>query len=243
MAPSTRVSTVVKATATASVQDARELAPVPRAGALITGEEFDDASTPALTWVRENPQARVEDGQLRWPVEGTDLTGGGNQAGLLLHDAPDDGDWIAQTKVHLDLGTDEIRNYQQAGLVAHATDDDFARLGTVAIWNTRQTEFGREVAAAPDGRTSYGGALVGTAAPTMWLRLAHHRTAEGEHLYRAGTSRDGRTWTWGATWALGAGTEPRIGLYSHGGASPAAVASFDHLRFYRTRWPSDPCAG
>lgn len=228
---------------TPAAQDARELAPVPQAGALITGEEFDDASTPALTWVRENPQARVEDGQLRWPVEGTDLTGGGNQAGLLLHDAPDDGDWIAQTKVHLDLGTDEIRNYQQAGLVAHATDDDFARLGTVAIWNTRQTEFGREVAAAPDGRTSYGGALVGTAAPTMWLRLAHHRTAEGEHLYRAGTSRDGRTWTWGATWALGAGTEPRIGLYSHGGASPAAVASFDHLRFYRTRWPSDPGAG
>lgn len=219
--------------------DAAALAPVPQAGALITGEEFDDGSLEGMSWVRQNPAATVAGGQLRWPVEGSDLVGGGNTAGLLLHQTPGDGDWIAEAKVHLDLGTDTVRNYQQAGMIAYESDDDFARLGKVAIWNTRQTEFGRELVATPDGRTSYGGAMVGTAAPTLWMRLAHHRNAAGEHLYRAATSRDGVTWSWGAVWAMGADTNPRIGLYAHGGARPAAVASFDYLRFYQSEWPVD----
>jgi hypothetical protein len=224
-------------------RDAPTLAPVPRAGALLTAEEFDDADLPGLSWVRRNPAATVSGGELRWPVEGTDLVGGGNNAGLLLHDGVGDGDWVAEAKTHLDLGTDAVRNYQQVGMVAYESDDDFARLGKVAIWNTRQTEFGRELVATSDGRTSYGGAVIGTAAPTLWMRLAHHRNAAGEHLYRAATSRDGKTWTWGAVWTFGAGTSPRIGLYAHGGSSPAAVATFDYLRFYASSWPNDPGAG
>jgi arabinan endo-1,5-alpha-L-arabinosidase len=222
--------------------DAEALVPVPQPGALLTSEEFDDASLEGMTWVRQNPAATVAGGQLRWPVEGTDLVGGGNNAGLLLHEAPGDGDWIAEAKTHLDLGTDTVRNYQQVGMIAYASDDDFARLGKVAIWNTRQTEFGRELVATSDGRTSYGGAVVGTAAPTLWMRLAHHRNAAGEHLYRAGTSRDGVTWTWGAVWALEAGSDPRIGLYAHGGSQPAAVATFDYLRFFGSDWPVDEAA-
>ena len=151
---------------------------------------------------------------------------------MLLRQPPA-GDWIAETKLHLDLGTDTVRNYQQAGLIAYRSDDDFARLGSVAIWNTRQTEYGRELVAAPDGRTSYGGAVIGTPAPTVWLRLAHTTNRAGEHLFRAGTSRDGRSWTWGATWTFAPGTTPRIGLVAHGGAEPATTATFDYLRLYR----------
>ncbi|GAA1506248.1 hypothetical protein GCM10009740_40560 [Terrabacter terrae] len=226
--------------------DAPATAPVPQAGALIQSEDFDDPSLAGFTWVRRNPAVTVSGGSLRWPVEGTDLVGGGNTAGVLLHDTPGDGDWIAEAKTTLDLGVDTVRNYQQVGLVAYENDDDFARLSKVAIWNTRQTEFGRETAADPKnpgGPTSYGGAIVGTAAPTLWLRLAHHEAASGEHLYRAGTSRDGVHWTWGATWTFRPGTNPRIGLVAHGGASPAVVAEIDHLRFYASTWPSDPGAG
>ena len=226
--------------------DAADLAPVPEAGALLDAEEFDGPSLAGFTWVRPNPAVTVSGGSLRWPVEGTDLVGGGNTASVLLHDTPGDGDWIAEAKTTLDLGVDTVRNYQQVGLVAYEDDDDFARLSNVAIWNTRQTEFGRETAAdpqAPDGPTSYGGAIVGTSAPTLWMRLAHHRNAAGEHLYRAGTSRDGVSWTWGATWAFAPGTNPRIGLVAHGGASPAVTAEVDHLRFYASTWPSDPGAG
>ncbi|KJK11355.1 glycoside hydrolase family 43 [Terrabacter sp. 28] len=233
----------------AAARDAAALAPVPQAGALLTAEEFDDPTLAGFTWVRRNPAVTVSDGSLNWPVEGKDLVGGGNDAGVLLHDTPGDGDWIAEAKTRLDVGTDTVRNYQQVGIVAYENDDDFARLSNVAIWNTRQTEFGRETAAdpanpdAPDGRTSYGGAIVGTSAPTLWLRLAHHRTATGEHLYRAGTSRDGVTWTWGATWTFRPGTSPRIGLVAHGGASSAVTAHVDHLRFYASTWPTDPGAG
>lgn len=224
-------------------RDATSVAPVPEAGSLMTAEEFDDADLPGLGWVRENPDATVRGGQLHWPVEASDLVGGGNSSGLLLHEGVGDGDWIAEAKVHLDLGTDTVRNFQQAGMIAYENDDDFARLGKVAIWNTRQTEFGRELVATEDGRTSFGGANIGTAAPTMWMRLAHHRDAHGEHLYRAATSRDGVTWTWGAVWALGANTNPRIGLYAHGGSSPGAVATFDYLRFHTSSWPADQGAG
>jgi len=223
--------------------DAAATAPVPVAGALITGEEFDDADLSGMTWVRQNPDATVADGRLNWPLESADLVGGGNNAGVLLHEAPGDGDWIAETRTHLALGVDTVRNYQQTGLVAYRTDDDFARLSTVAIWNTRQTEYGRETAAAPDGRTSFGGAIIGTAAETLWLRLAHHRNAAGEHLFRAATSRDGVSWTWGATWTFAPGAVPRIGLIAHGGSQPPVTGSFDYLRFYATDWPDDPGAG
>ena len=123
-----------------------------------------------------------------------------------------------------------MRNFQQAGLIVYAGDDDFARLSHVAIWNTRQIEFGREIPYA--GRLSYGGMVEGPPADTTWLRLAHTVVA-GEHRYRAGYSSDGRHWTWGGVWTFGAGTAPRIGLVSHGGDDPQATAEFDYFRVYR----------
>jgi hypothetical protein len=174
----------------------------------------------------------VVGGALRWPVTATDLvgTGAANTAGVLLRDPPA-GDYIAETRLTLDLGEDTVRNFQQAGLIAYVDDDRFARLSSVAIWNTRQVEFGYEIPFA--GRAVFGGTIVGTPAPTVWLRLAHSRDASGEHEFRAGVSRDGRRWTWGGVWTFPAGTNPRVGLVAHGGAEPPAVAEFDYLRFYR----------
>ncbi|MFI7597103.1 family 43 glycosylhydrolase [Actinoplanes sp. NPDC049681] len=187
----------------------------------------------AWTFVRPDPAASVSGGALRWPVQNADLTGTSNNAGVLLRAAPP-GSWIAETKLTLDLGEDTVRNYQQAGLIAYVGDDEFARLSAVAIWNTRQVEFGHEIPYA--GATSYGGNIAGTPGrTTTWLRLAYHvDPRNGEHEYRAGVSRDGRTWTWGGVWTLPATTTPRIGLVAHGGATPAVTASFDYLRF--SRW-------
>jgi hypothetical protein len=72
----------------------------------------------------------------------------------------------------------------------------------------------------------------------MWMRLAYHRNAAGEHVYRAGTSTDGSKWTWGASWVLPAGVTPKLGLYAHGdqtGVNPPPVATFDYLRFYASK--------
>ncbi|MFG2054596.1 family 43 glycosylhydrolase [Micromonospora sp. NPDC048930] len=205
----------------------------PTVGPLLPGwsDEFDDGLDPAWRWVRRNPAATVADGALRWPVEATDLVGTGNTAGVLLRDAPT-GDYVAETRVTLDLGEDTVRNYQQAGLVAYVDDDRFARLAQVAIWNTRQVEYGYELPFA--GQPVYGGSIVGTPATTTWLRLAHHvDPVTGEHEFRAGSSRDAVRWTWGAVWTFPADTTPRIGLVAQGGAEPPVTAEFDYLRFYR----------
>ncbi len=215
-------------------REARRLVAQPTTGRLLSGDEFDTAPDAKWSWVRKNAAAKVVDGALNWPVENTDLVGANNTAGVLLR-TPPSGAYVAETKLTLDLGTETVRNYQQAGLIAYRSDDDFARLSSVAIWNTRQTEFGRELAADASGTTIFGGAIVGTPAPTVWLRLAHTTTKAGEHRYRAGTSRDGKNWTWGAVWTFAKGADPKIGLVTHGGDNPPATAEFDYLRFYSHR--------
>ncbi|MGC4887945.1 family 43 glycosylhydrolase [Micromonospora sp. DT227] len=209
-----------------------EVAP-PRVGPVLRdwSDEFSGGLDPAWRWVRQDPAATVSGGALRWPVQDADLSGTANTAGVLLRDAPA-GDYVAETKVTLDLGEETVRNYQQAGLVAYVDDDRFARLSQVAIWNTRQVEFGYELPFA--GQPVYGGSIVGAPGTTTWLRLAHHvDRVTGEHEFRAGSSRDGTHWTWGAVWTFPADTTPRIGLVAHGGATPAVTAEFDYLRFHR----------
>lgn len=204
--------------------------PVPEPTDELFRDDFTNQLGAGWTWVRPQGDTKVANGQLAWPLKSVDLVGKGGTGALLLRDAPA-GDWIAETKFTLDLGTVTNRNYQQAGLVVHASDDDFARLGSVAIWGTRTVEYGRELPDAPGSpNLIYGGAIIGANAPTMWMRIAHHRNAAGEHLYRAGISRDGQAWVWGATWTFGANTNPRIGLYTGGGSSPAATATFDWFR-------------
>jgi arabinan endo-1,5-alpha-L-arabinosidase len=182
-----------------------------------------------------SPAVTVSGGTLKWVTEKKDLVGTANNAGVLLRNAPR-GSWTAETKVNINLGANgELRNYQQAGLVAYVNDDLFTRLSTVAIWNTRQNEFGKEMPFA--GGLSYGGTIVGPPAPTSWLRIVHRLDPRnGEHELTPFTSRDGRTWTRGGTWTLPAGTTVKVGLVSQGAGGPAsetappATASFDYFR-------------
>ncbi|GAA3453801.1 family 43 glycosylhydrolase [Dactylosporangium matsuzakiense] len=209
-------------------------APAPHPARLdrAASDEFDGGLGRGWTWVRPDDAAAVGGGALRWPTEAADLTGPANTAGVLLRRATPEGDYIVETKLTIDLGVDTVRNYEQAGLIAYRGDDDFARLSHVAIWNTRQIEFGRELPYA--GRLSYGGIVEGPPAATTWLRLAH-TTVHGEHHFRAGWSRDGVHWSWGGTWTFPPGPAPRIGLIAHGGNDPQATAVFDYFRVYRTR--------
>ena len=208
------------------------VAATPEVGSPAFGDEFDDgALDPAWTFVRPDPDAQETDGVFRWPTQAADLTGTGNDAGVLLRAAPE-GEYTVETKLTIDLGTDTIRNYQQGGLVAYVNDDHFLRLSHVAIWNTRQTEFGKEMPFAEG--LSYGGMLIGPPDATTWLRLSHRLDPQnGEHEFRAATSRDGENWVWGGTWTLPADTEPRIGLISHGGDDPQATSEFDYFRVYQ----------
>jgi hypothetical protein len=193
-------------------------------------DEFSGSSLDAgWSWVRRDAAATASAGSLVWPTEAADLTGNANDAGVLLR-SPGPGAWTVETKLSIDLGTDSVRNFQQAGLVAYVGDDLFARFDHVAIFNTRQTEFGMERPYA--GRLSYGGTLVGPPASTTWLRLTHHiDPVGGEHEIRAWSSRDGRNWVKGGVWTLPAGSDVKVGLVSHGGAG--ATARFDYFRLFR----------
>jgi arabinan endo-1,5-alpha-L-arabinosidase len=201
----------------------------PTTGRVVWADEFD-GEKPGWSWVRRDDAVTVAGGKLNWPVEAADLTGTGNTASVLLRDAPA-GNWTAETRVTLDLGVDDVRNYQQAGLIAYAGDDDFARLDVVSIWNTRQIEFGRELPYA--GSLAYGGITVGTPGVTTWLRLVHRLGPGGEHQFRSESSTDGRHWTAGGVWTFPAGPQPRIGLDAHGGSQPAATARFDYVRIHQ----------
>lgn len=205
----------------------------PATGDVLLSEDFDATLSPGWQWVRPSPSVTVGDGVLSWPLQSVDVVGAGNTGPLLLR-TPPEGDWIAETKLHLDLGSATIRNYQQAGLIVRVDDDNLLRLGDVAIWGTRQVEFGKEL--NENGALRWGAHLGGPVAETMWLRI-HHTTdpRTGEHRYRSASSRDGVTWRWGATWTLPAGTTPQIGLYAGGGANPPTVATFDWFRLYGVR--------
>jgi arabinan endo-1,5-alpha-L-arabinosidase len=206
--------------------------PPPARGRLVWSDEFAGrAQAPAWSWVRADDAVTVGGGSLNWPVQDGDLSGTADNASVLLRTAPG-GDYTVETKLTLDLGATDVRNYQQAGLVAYVSDDDFARLDHVAIWNTRQIEFGRETAYA--GGLAYGGVTVGTPATTTWLRLVHRvDPVTGEHRFRSESSTDGHSWALGGVWTFPAGETPKIGLDAHGGATPAVTAHFDYVRVYQ----------
>jgi regulation of enolase protein 1 (concanavalin A-like superfamily) len=202
----------------------------PTVADVLFAEEFGAELDAGWNWVRPDDSIGTADGALQWPLASVDVVGHANTGPLLLR-TPPEGDWIAETQLDIDLGVDTIRNYQQAGMIVHLDDDHFLRLGNVAIWSSRQVEFGKELA---DGdRLDWGAHLGGPAAPTIWLRIAHTVDPDtGDLLYRSASSRDGKTWRWGATLTLPAGTDPRVGLYAGGGAEPATVATFEYFRIH-----------
>lgn len=179
-------------------------------------------------WVRK-PAGHTEGGRYVWPTQDAELHKDENTASVMLREVPRGG-FTAETKLSIDLGVQSERNYQQAGLVAYAGDDEYLRLAHTAIWNTRQTEYGKERPYAGD--ISYGSTSVGPPARTTWLRL-RHTTAPGggEHRVKAFTSRDGEKWIAGGTWTVPASKKLRFGLVSMGGKG--ATARFGYFRLYR----------
>ncbi len=180
------------------------------------------------TWVR-SPDGRVGNGVFRWPTQNADLFHDDNSASVLLRDTPV-GNYTVETKLTIDLGVFTDKSFQQAGLIAYEHDDLFVRLDHIAVFTTRKTEFLKEKPYAGD--FADGAMAAGTPARVTWLRIAHKKDpANGEHEFRAASSRDGEHWTWGGVWTLPAEPSPRIGLVSLGGAG--STARFDYFRIFR----------
>ncbi len=212
-----------------------------RPGAVRFEDAFDTATlSPEWAWVRE-PAAgtyRLEGGALEFDTQAADLFEDSNNASVLTTDAPD-GPYVVETRVRLNLPAEGCCfNYVQAGLVVYGDDDRFVKLVHVSIWETRQTEFAKEVSRGdiPEGYPRYGNTVVGAPGEWTYLRIAKTTTGKGtidggyggKERYTAYTSLDGETWTRGGTWTHDLGDDARIGLVSMGGSG--FTAEFDYVR-------------
>lgn len=196
-------------------------------------DEFDgEALGEQWSWVREPAPTvyGVSDGTLRFDTQEADLFESRNDAAVLTGPAPS-GQYIVELRVRLDLPPEGCcYNYRQAGLVIYEGDDNYVKLVHVAIWETRQTEFAKELAPVPVGFPRYGNTVVGPPDEWTYLRLVK-RLHQGAEMYTAYTSRDGLTWVRGGTWAHRLGQRARIGLVAMSGAG--STANFDYVRVYR----------
>ncbi|MFZ5872245.1 MAG: family 43 glycosylhydrolase [Actinomycetota bacterium] len=188
-----------------------------RPGSVLWQEDFADLSE--WTWVRE-PAAgtySADDGRLEWDTQAADLHEDSDTASVLTRSAPE-GDFVVETTVRTDVPADGCcYNFVQGGLVLYGGDDEYLKLGVTSIWETRQTEWAKEVTGQPPGYPRYGNTVVGPAGETTWLRV-HVDRRPGEDHFTAWTSRDGTTWRRGGTWTHDLGDDERIGLVSMGGS-------------------------
>ncbi|BDZ52108.1 hypothetical protein GCM10025867_43490 [Frondihabitans sucicola] len=123
--------------------------------------------------------------------------------------------------------TGDGTNYVQGGLVVYGDDGNYVRLTSNSIFDTRQTEFGKEVTPVPAGSPNYGNQVVGPVGSATTLRIVH-RVVGSTQTYTASTSVDGRHFDKGGTWTAALGSTPRIGLISLGGSG--FTSTFDYLR-------------
>ncbi len=213
-------------------------APVDVPGRLIrsASTSFDGTALPAqLTWIREPDAATwsVGGGVLRWQTQAADLHPPATPLASVLVEPAPRGDWVAETTVSVDTpATGDGVNYVQGGLVVYGDDGNLLRLTSNSIFDTRQTEFGKEVSPQPAGAPTYGNMVVGPVGDRTTLRIVH-RVVGGEDRYTAYTSADGRHFVRGGTWTADLGDSPRIGLVSLGGAG--FTSTFQDLRVSTVR--------
>jgi arabinan endo-1,5-alpha-L-arabinosidase len=214
---------------------------------LLDGDEFSGSTLSGeWSWAEGRVgDVTVSDGLLRWEVEHTDLYVDSNTASVLVRDAPS-GDYVVETKVRLSGLPDEgcCFNYAQAGLVIYEDDDNFIKLTDISIWETRQTEFAKEMYPVPEGWSRYGNTVVGPPGDDWtYLRIvverltgAEQREAGGDtERYTAYTSQDGVTWVRGGVWTASLGDDALIGLVSMGATDQVTstiTAEFDYVRVY-----------
>ncbi|HEY0790472.1 MAG TPA: family 43 glycosylhydrolase [Chthoniobacterales bacterium] len=187
---------------------------------------------PGWTWLRQpDPSAyNVSNGAFNFVTQNADLHPNTPKASVLLRELPK-GDVVLDTRVKVDIPDEGPGyNYAQASILVYADDDNYIKLGSVAIFETRQTEFGKEVGPVPASYPTYGNTVVGP--PGAWTNLRVVRRGEpGRERYTAYTSSDGKHWVRGGTWAHHLGASAKLGLVAM--AAGGYPAHFDYVRISR----------
>jgi arabinan endo-1,5-alpha-L-arabinosidase len=183
------------------------------------------------TWIRQPDPSTysVSGGNLSWQTQNADLHPPATPLASVLTEPAPRGDYLVDTKVSVNVApTGCCQNYVQGGLLIYGDDGNYVKLASVSIWNTRQTEFGKEQSPQPAGYPNYGNTVVGPVADWTYLRIVH-RSRHGLDYYTAYTSLDGRHWDHGGTWTHKFGSAARIGLISMGGSGFTSTFAYVHV--------------
>ena len=218
-------------------------------GVALRSDEFDGKRLRGWDWVREDAAStELVDGVLEFEVQQADLFVDSNNASVLLRRAPAEGDYMVETRMRIAGLPNEgcCHNFVQGGLVVYGDDDNFIKLVNASIWETRQTEFAKELNPVPGpGYSRYGNTVVGPPSEYSedtwtYLRIVVEHLDEDEQevaggdteRYTSYTSQDGETWVRGGAWTHSLG-DARIGLVSMAAPAPDTYTSeFDYFRVF-----------
>ncbi|MFL6160730.1 MAG: family 43 glycosylhydrolase [Jatrophihabitantaceae bacterium] len=190
-----------------------------------------DSLSARWSWIRQPDPASysVSGGNLSWQTQNADLHPPATPLASVLSEPAPRGDYVVETKVSVDVPTSGCCwNYVQGGLLVYGDDGNYVKLASVSIWNTRQTEFGKQQSPQPAGYPTYGNTVVGPVGDWTYLRIVH-RARGGVDYYTAYTSLDGRHWDKGGTWTHQLGSAQRIGLISMGGSGFTSTFAYVHV--------------
>ncbi len=142
------------------------------------------------------------------------------------------GDYIVETKLTTSIPFDDscCYNYAQGALFIYGNDGNSIKLDVFSDWDTRQTEFGKQIAPVPPNYPTYGNMMIGPVGRSTWLRIAKRTGEDGLDFYTASTSNDGVHWTQGGTWRHQLGAGAQIGIAAQN--TPGFTVDFDYVRVY-----------
>ncbi len=207
-------------------------------GALIAALS-DEFNGPTLSkqWHFIHPQADnsyvLTGSAYQVQTHGPDESSYPTMTSILGEPVPKTGDWMVETKLTTSVPFDGscCYNYAQGALFIYGDDGNSIKLDVFPNFETRQTEFGKQVNPVPANFPTYGSAFIGTPGQTTWLRIVKHGDADEGERYTAYTSNDGYNWTRGTTWRHQLGTSAQIGISALN--APGFTMSFDYVRVYR----------
>jgi arabinan endo-1,5-alpha-L-arabinosidase len=165
---------------------------------------------------------------------GPDENGDPQHVAILGEPAPS-GDYMVETKLTTGVPFDNscCYNFAQGALFIYGDDQNSIKMDVFPDFDTRQTEFGKQMGPVPPNYPIYGNTIIGPAAETTWLRVVKRTGADGIEQYSAYSSNDGEHWTRGGTWQHSLGSNAQIGISAENAAG--FVMDFDYVRVYRLK--------
>lgn len=165
------------------------------------------------------------------PDENSDPQG----VSILGEPVPAAGDWMVETKVTTSVPFDNscCYNFAQGALFIYLNDQNSIKLDVFPDFDTRQTEFGKQIGPVPPNYPTYDHQNAGTPGQTTWLRIVRRSNRDAGELYSAYSSPDGLNWTKAGTWTHQLGSSAQIGIAAENTAGFSV--DFDYVRVYRLK--------